>query len=222
MSFSPEWDTCYQKNSQLSIWPWSDLVSYVMRHARPDSPAYRVLEMGCGVGANIPFFRHLNVEYHAVDGSPTAVAILHERYPDLISRIHSADFTRNLPVEGLFDLVVDRAALTHNNSEAIRRTLSMISTILKPGGKFIGIDWFSTEHSDFKLGEQAEDSFTRRNIMQGQFTGNGNVHFSDRRHLVDLFSGFSIEGLEHKTVLREIPQINHAFASWNFLALKND
>ncbi|MBC7949311.1 MAG: class I SAM-dependent methyltransferase [Chitinophagaceae bacterium] len=222
MGFSKEWDERYVANSHMSIWPWSDLVSYVMRYARPDSPAYRVLELGCGMGANIPFFKHLNVDYHAVDGSPTAVSMLNERYPDLVGNILLADFTKNIPIEGSFDLVVDRAALTHNNSEDIRRTIVMIRNLLKSGGKFIGIDWFSIDHSDYKLGEQAEDRYTKRKIVEGQFADTGRVHFSDKQHLIDLFSGFSVDNLEHKILRREIPQNNHVFASWNLSAVKVD
>ena len=220
MSFSQEWDNCYSNNTQMSIWPWSDLVSYVMRYARPIGPAFRVLELGCGMGANIPFFRHLDVEYHAVDGSPMAVSMLHERYPDLVGFIQEGDFTKNIPFEESFDLVVDRASLTHNNGEAIRRTIANVHNLLKPGGKFIGIDWFSTEHSDYSLGEEAEDPHTRWKITEGQFAGTGRVHFSDKQHLVDLFSGFSIDNLEHKILRREIPQNNHVFASWNLSAGK--
>ena len=51
--FSIEWDQRYKENLQMSIWPWSDLVSAVMRLRLPAST--RVLELGCGAGANIPF-----------------------------------------------------------------------------------------------------------------------------------------------------------------------
>ena len=44
MSFSPEWEQTYKNNAHLSIWPWSDLVSFVMRYARPTGPKFRVLE----------------------------------------------------------------------------------------------------------------------------------------------------------------------------------
>jgi SAM-dependent methyltransferase len=54
------------------------------------------------------------------------------------------DFTRLLP-DGPFDLVVDRASLPHNTTEAIARCIRMIEKRLRPGGWFIGVDWFSTD-----------------------------------------------------------------------------
>lgn len=222
MAFSREWDERYSGNSHMSIWPWSDLVSYVMRYARPDGPGYRILELGCGMGANIPFFKSLNVEYHAVEGSPTAVAMLHAKYPDLAETIHSGDFTREIPDVGGYDLVVDRASLTHNNSEDIRRTLATIRGLMKPKGKFIGIDWFSVKHSDYNLGEQAEDIYTRCKIVEGQFAGTGRVHFSDEQHLADLFANFTFHNLEHKTLNSKIPCNGHVFASWNLFAVAGE
>ena len=94
MGFSKGWDECYMKNTQMSIWPWSDLIGYVMRYARPDSAEFKVLELGCGAGANIPFFRTLGVDYYTVEGSATAVESLKEKYTELSNNLVAGDFTK--------------------------------------------------------------------------------------------------------------------------------
>jgi len=33
--FSTEWNKFYQDNTQMSIWPWHDIVSLVHRHCKP-------------------------------------------------------------------------------------------------------------------------------------------------------------------------------------------
>lgn len=219
MNFSHEWEAQYRLNTHMSIWPWSDLVSYVMRYARPEGPDYRVLELGCGAGANIPFFNSLGIDYQAIEGSGSIVAKLLERFPELRDRIVVDDFTRAIPFPGFFDLVVDRASLTHNTTAAIKATIALIKDRFKPGSKFVGIDWFSTEHSNYGLGEQAEDIYTRRDILEGTHAGLGRVHFSDRGHIEELFSDFEFQSLEHKTTRREIPaENNHVAAVWNFVA----
>lgn len=221
MNFSSEWDERYKANTHLSVWPWSDLVGFVMRHARPPGPGFRVLELGCGAGANIPFFQALGADYHGIEGSPAIVAALHERFPEWRDRIVAGDFTLDIPFEGEFDLVVDRSSLTHNTTAAIRHCLAMVKARLKPGSAFIGIDWFSTDYSEFSKGEDGGDAHTRSGFSQGPFAGVGRVHFSDRAHIEDLFNGFELKVLEHKQVRREIPDDGWAFASWNFVARRN-
>jgi len=220
MSFSREWDKRYQENTHMGVWPWSDVVSYVMRHARPSSRGFRVLELGCGAGANIPFFLSLGVEYHAIEGSPSIVEKLHERFPALRDNILAGDFTLDLPQAGEFDLVLDRASLTHNATADIARCLELVHRKLKSGGKFIGVDWFSTAYSDYRKGLPAGDAFTRQGYREGSFAGVGRVHFSDKPHLLELFGKFEMRLMEHKTVKRELPDDGWNFASWNFVAEK--
>jgi SAM-dependent methyltransferase len=220
MTFSHEWDAVYRHGGQLSVWPWSDLVSMVMRYARPTGPAYRVAELGCGAGANIPFFLNLNVDYYAIEGSPHMVALLKGRYPQLADRLLAGDFTQDIPFPGPFDLIVDRSSLTHNSTRSIQRCLKIVYDKLKPGGAFIGIDWFSTEHSELPCGKIADDEYTRDNFSSGQFTQVGKVHFSDEKHLRFLLEDFNVEVMERKTVVRREPRDHWRFASWNFLAVK--
>jgi len=218
--FSEEWDVCYKNNQQQSIWPWSDLVSYIMRYARPSGNDTTVLELGCGVGANIPFFRHLGVKYYAIEGSKTAVCGLWEKYPEYRKTIVAGDFTSQIPFDTDFDLVVDRSSLTHNDEASIKECLRNVYDRLTVCGKFIGIDWFSTAHSDYEKGREAGESYTRISDREGQFAGVGRVHFSDKDHILELFSHFTLKTLEHKIIKREIPGGNHTFASWNLAAVK--
>jgi SAM-dependent methyltransferase len=220
MSFSKEWDKLYQANLHLSIWPWSDLVSYVMRYARPKDKGFKVLELGCGAGANIPFFSSLGMEYYAIEGSETIVKKLQDKFPELKKNIMATDFTKGIPFSHQFDLVVDRGSLTHNTAEGIRNCLSLAISKMKDEAKFIGIDYFSTLHSAYKYGKEFKDINTRTRIKKGNLAETGCVHFSDRAHLEELFSGFRIEILEHKISKREIPNDNYIDASWNLVARK--
>ena len=206
---------------QLSVWPWSDMVSLIHRHCKQTIALKgRVLELGCGAGANIPLFLALGMDYHGIEGSKSIVNQLHKRHPGLANKILAGDFTLEQPFKLNFDLVIDRAALAHNNTASIIRTLAMVSRSLKPGGVFIGSDWFSTNHSDFSIGEMCDDLFTKQNFSNGQFTGVGKVHFSDESHLLDLFAKFEIIYLEEKIITRHMPQDAHQIAMWNIVARK--
>jgi SAM-dependent methyltransferase len=221
MTFSPEWNQLYLDSAHMSIWPWSDVVSYVHRYAKPAAGFQRVLELGCGAGANIPFFLKLDVDYSAIEGSSAIVVRLHQTYPIIQDKILVGDFTQSIPFEEPFDLIVDRGSLIHNDTAGIRSGLALAYQHLRPGGKFIGIDWFSDAHSSVSLG-QAFDSHTRTDILTGHLAGTGKVHFCDQAHLLGLLSeaGFQGQRLEHKQNDVLIPTGGECFAWWNFVAVK--
>lgn len=218
MTFSNEWEEAYKRGEQLSIWPWSDLVSCVMRYSKPNAPHFRVLELGFGAGANIRFFLELGVEYFGIEGSASIVERVQKKYPQIKNRLIAGDFTREIPFEGEFDLIVDRSSITHASTAAIQNCLKILKTKMKPHSKYIGIDWFSSKHSDIQYGTADEDERTRTGFTHGQFKGIGQVHFSDEGHLRDLFKDFQIQLLEEKTSQRFEPKDNWLFASWNIVA----
>jgi SAM-dependent methyltransferase len=219
MSFSREWEQRYLENTHLAVWPWSDVVSLVRRHCGPLTSG-AILELGCGAGANIPFLNSLGARYYAIDGSPTMVARLKERFPALAPAILVGDFTRALPFATRFDLVIDRAALTHNPTADIRAALELVWEALQPGGYFVGVDWFSTGFSEFARGVSAEDAHTRTGYSDGPFAGTGRVHFSDLAHLKDLFGRFQLLLLEEKKICTHVPAGAAQFAAWNLVARK--
>lgn len=222
MNFSKEWESAYIRNAQMSIWPWSDVVTYVMRYIKPTGKKFSVLDLGCGSGANIPFFLALGVDYYGIDGSETIIRNVGKRYPKIADRLVCGDFTQNLPFSNKFDLIVDRSSLTLNTSAAIKSCLDkLIYKALKPGGKFLGVDWFSTLHSDFPEGKPIiNDLYAKKGYQDGQFGKLGIIHFTNEEHLKKLFSKFNIIFLEQKFYQREIPDDNYVFAAWNFVASK--
>ena len=217
------WNKAYKNNTHMSVWPWSDVVSYTLRYIRPQGKILNVLELGCGAGANIPFFLNLKTNYFGIDGSQLIVKQLQKRYPIIKTHITAGDFTKEIPFNEKFDLILDRAALTHNTSGAIAYCVNhLIKKILKKGGSFIGLDWFSTKHSDYLKGQiVGKDQYSRTNYLKGQFSGLGIVHFTNKSQIMKIFKDFKIEVLEHKINKRVIPSNSRGiFASWNILAVK--
>ena len=225
MAFSAEWERLYSDRCQMSIWPWSDLVSYIYRYTDvAKRPKVKVLELGCGAGANIRLFKELDADYYAIDGSVTIIEELKKKFPQYAEHIVEGDFTKNIPFAETFDVIVDRASVTHNTTKDIINTISLIKQHLTNStGQFIGIDWFSMNHDDYCLGAVIEkDKYTKyMGDVNGQFSGVGNVHFSDEEHLKDLFHDFTIKVMEEK-VLNKICPAKHKFASFNFVVTKKE
>ena len=128
------------------------------------------------------------------------------------------DFTLEIPFDKKFDLVIDRASVTHNNTDGIELCLDIVYSKMEKNAKYIGIDWFSTAHQDYSKGNRV-DHYTRTGYTKGQFVNVGTVHFTNKSHLVKLFKKFEILVLEHKVITKEIPE-KEKFAAWNFVARK--
>ena len=225
MTFSKEWEQSFSSNTHISVWPWSDVVSLVNQNcksiiSKPDG--VNVLELGCGAGPNIPFFEKIGFNYHAIEGSSTIVKRLHKKFPKFKDKILCGDFTREQPFNNKFDLILDRAALTHNNTNSIKFALNLVKQSLKKNALFIGIDWFSKNHSDSTKGIEIDDKYTRTNIMRGPFIGVGKVHFSNLSHMLELLHDFEIIFLEEKLSIHHKPISKYQFASWNFVARKKN
>ena len=221
IGFSQEWEQRYKENTHMSIWPWSDLVSLVYRYGSCPFEGKRVLELGCGAGANIPFFKALGVEYYAVEGSETIVDQLHGRFPELKNNICTADFTSGFVFDGPFDIIVDRASLTHNKTKDILSIVSNVHDCLMPGGLFIGVDWFSKKYSEYSGGQFADCDNSRVSYKDGPFANVGLVHYADKGLINQIFKdGFEIIHMEEKIKKDVLSEENYQFASFDIVATK--
>jgi len=218
MNFSNQRDLNYKSGKHLSVWPWSDVISLVSRYKHTLRTNAKVLEIGCGAGANIEFFKQLNIEYFGLDGSNSIISSLKLSFPELQENLIACDFTKTLYFDGPFDLIIDRASLTHNDDSAIRRTIKNLRPLLTKNGKFISVDWFSNKHCGFTSGESGPDKFTRCNFTKGSLAGTGNAHFSDRDNLLEIFEDWKIIYLMHKICDEQIPIKKYNPAFWNLAA----
>lgn len=219
--FSNRYDEIYKSNLQNSTWPWSDLVSKVMYVRRQLPDRMKVLELGCGQGANISFFKGLGADYHSVEASSHTVNQLRKLYPDYAQNIRYGNFIEADYGEVKFDLVVDRASLTCNPSSEIRRCLQNLRKNWAPGGFFVGIDWYSVRHDEYNKGSSPdEDPFFKKFDLETAFFHPPQMHFSDEEHLRSLFQDFEMLHLEEKTTVhvhtfKNLPKV---ISSWNFVA----
>lgn len=220
MSFSTEWDTIYRKGEQVVVWPFNDLIRFIYRYTQvPNREHVKVLELGCGAGANIPLFLSLSADYYGIDGSNYIVDKVKAKYESYANHIISADFSIGIPFDEHFEIIFDRAAVTHNSTEDIKKILSSVYERLVEGGIYIGIDWFSVKHSDYSIGDYVDNNTRIVHDGDGQFNNYGRVHFSDESHIHELFKRFKMKTMEEKVVTTMRP-CYHTFASWNFVACK--
>jgi hypothetical protein len=219
-----EWEATYSSGKHANSWPWTDLVSLYFRYCQfldlQDSTP-KVLELGSGTGNNFPFWHSLGADYFGIEFSATAVAIAIERFPELKNNLLIDDFLLLDSTPESFDVICDRASVTHCCKSEIQKIIANSFCLLKQGGLYLGVDWFSKNHSDFSAPSIKIDSNTRCDFTNGQFVGLGKVHFADRDEMLYMFKDFEILELSEKIITNQYPEvISNPFASWNIVARK--
>ena len=115
------------------------LASRYFRMAKPDRKSIRLLEVGCGSGANLWMMAKEGFDTYGMDSSAKALELSRQHLQDkwgVEADLRQGSFTQ-LPYEDdYFDAVVDVVSLQHINLEDSRPTLREISRVLKPEGAF--------------------------------------------------------------------------------------
>jgi len=127
MAWDPIWEEIYRVRD-LGKYPAEDLIRFIARnfYKAPNRKDIKILEVGCGQGANIWYIAREGFSIYGVDGSSSAIDYAKKRLDQEISGwsgsltvgdVVSLDFEDNY-----FDAVIDNEAVTHNsfeNSKAI-------------------------------------------------------------------------------------------------------
>jgi len=221
---SINWEKTYSSGGHINSWPFSDLISlyyWYCNNLQQKENLLKVFEFGMGTGNNYPFWRALNVDYSGIEYSSSAVRICLEKFPELINRIQIGDFTSALPDKEKYDVICDRAAVTCNNNAKLQRAIDNSFQLLKKGGIFLGVDWYSKNHSDFFATSTNVDANTKCDFLSGQFKGVGAVHFANYADMLDIFKNYEILHLSEKVVTNYFrSDKKDKFASWNIVARK--
>lgn len=217
------WNNLYKKGKQDSKWPWSEVVSLVYIYfyqSIKKRKKIKILELGSGYGANIPFFLDLGFNYFGIESSRVAVNLILKRFPSLRGKMIVGDFTKKISHKHKFDLIIDRGSMTHNSTSSIKKAVKIMKKTLKPNGIYICVDWFSTNHGDYLNGKMQEDKYTRKNFV-GQFNFyKGIIHFADKKILNFFFKDWHLLQLQEKQVNRIIPKNKTKLAFWTIVARK--
>ena len=194
-NYTQHWDEKFRSRT-WGRYPPEDLVRFMGRNfKRADKSEVRVLEIGCGPGANVWFLHREGYAVSAIDASPTAIALASERLqienkdckspvPDL----KIGNFQKLPWQDNQFDVVVDIFALYANTHDVISMALTEISRVLKPGGFFYTKLW-GTATTGFGEGKKLETA-TFDDISSGPCCNMGVSHFFTHTEIEKLFGIF--------------------------------
>jgi ubiquinone/menaquinone biosynthesis C-methylase UbiE len=131
------WSDTYRLGDH-NLWdhsaPSSELVGYILGARLPARA--RVLDLGCGTGADATFLATQDYEVHGLDFSAEALRLADERarQSGVVVTWHECSALKTPFEAGYFDLITDRGCCHHIGGPLRRQYAQEIARILKPGG----------------------------------------------------------------------------------------
>lgn len=202
-SWDPIWDEIFS-SQDWGKYPSESLIQFIARNfykAKRDE--IRILEVGCGTGANLWYISREGFQAYGVDGSAVAISCAKERIirEGLNANLQIVDII-HLPFENdFFDAIVDNECVYSNNFENTRLIFQEISRVLKPGGKFYSRTFSDEMFIGTDSTEIAELEYA--DITSGPLKGKGFVRLSSKETINTLYGKYfkiqSIDYIEYTT-----------------------
>jgi len=115
------------------------LAGRYFRLAMSDRKSIRILEVGCGSGANLWMMAKEGFVTHGMDSSAKGLDLARQHLGEkwgVTADLRQGSFTELSYENDHFNAVVDVVSLQHLNLKDSRLALSEIARVLKPGGAF--------------------------------------------------------------------------------------
>jgi len=144
----------------------------------------KILDFGCGQGANTWFLANENFDTYAFDISESAIYKAKERLNNMKLKANFSTMNgTNLQYSNdVFDSVIDCAAIYNNIFSDILLMYKETYRVLKFGGKLFSTGLWNVKTTGYGTGEFLERN-TYNNLTLGALSNLGIVHFFTREEL---------------------------------------
>jgi len=186
-SFDNQWEKTYKNTNgkHLNKYPYGQLVTYFFRNLKnlPSKTEVRILELGCGVGNNLPLILNEGFYAYGIDGSESAISIAKNNFSNYSNLdLQVMDFTNIKYTDCFFDMIIDRQSIYANTPRNIEKIYNEVTRTLKKGGILISF-MYNTNDYHYKKAINNDgyakiiEYNTYTEFKGGTFKENGTVHF---------------------------------------------
>ena len=207
----PDWDKIFIERGRVFTDPHSD-IERVMQLSL-DKNGSRVLDLGCGTGRHIVHLTRLGFDVYGFDASPKALSMTQEWLDEegLEANLCKHQMEDSFPYEDdFFDTIISIQVIHHNLIRNIRKTISEIERVLKPGGiLFVTVPVLHpgqvSEEDDWKLVEVEKGTY----IPQRGWESGIPHHYFTLEEIPIEFQSFDILELfldetDHRCIIAEL------------------
>ncbi len=178
MGWDSKWEEFYKKSGG-NEYPETAVVRFIARnfYKSNNRNEIKILDLGCGTGANLWYLSREGFSAFGIDGSKTAIERSGEKLDreSLNANLLLGDF-QNLPYDSdFFDAVLDITSIQHNDDASIRKIVAEVHRVMKPQGKYFGMMINSDENLTAK---DFYTNYSDENDAQGLFSNYNSVELN--------------------------------------------
>jgi SAM-dependent methyltransferase len=198
------WDAVWEDIFRSRDWgkyPSEDLIRFVARnfYQVADRSSVRLLEVGCGPGANLWYLAREGFSFVGIDGSETAISKaekrLDEECPGWRARgeLRVGDIVKLPFADADFDAVIDNEAISCNSFDAACEMYAEIGRVLKPDGHL-----YSRTFAEGSWGDGSGEFLGRgaRHCAEGPLAGKGLCRFTAEDDIPVLTKSMQLQNVE--------------------------
>lgn len=214
MAWDPVWEEVF-KQQAWGKYPSVDFIRFIARnfYQSKDRKNVKILEVGCGPGANLWYMAREGFTVYGIDGSKTAIAQARERLnqecPEWSGELRIGDISALPFNDSFFDAVVDFEAICCNAFDNAKIIYGELARVTKNGGKLFS-QTFATGCWGDKTGEKAGHNAWI--VSEGPLLNKGYARFTEYEEIDELTGGFSIDEVELLT--RTMDGRQHEVKEW--------
>tara|TARA_A100001388_G_scaffold273223_1_gene254791 strand:+ start:64 stop:738 length:675 start_codon:yes stop_codon:yes gene_type:complete len=200
MSWNPIWEDIFS-SQEWGKYPGESLIKFVARNFyKQNRSDIKILELGCGPGANLWFCAREGFKIYGIDGSKQAIKKcikrLDEELPNWEGQIINGSVI-DLPFENsFFDAVIDNQCISCLDFENAKLAYAEANKVLKPKGKLFVRTFASGSYGDQTGKKLSKDTWLTN---EGNTAGKGPIRFTRYEDLDILLPKemFKIESIEN-------------------------
>lgn len=199
MTWDPIWNSVFSTQA-WGKYPNEDLIRFVAGnyYKAPKRADVRLLEIGCGPGANVWYMAREGFTTCGVDGSEAAIAQakarLDREVPGWSGELRVADIDKLPFTDETFDAVIDNDAVCCNSWEASQAIYAEAWRVLKKGGRLFSRTLGVGSWGDGEGEQVGRDAWL---CAAGPLKGVGLCRFTPAEDAAELIGPrFKIESLE--------------------------
>lgn len=195
-SVDPIWEEIHSTR-EWGAYPSEYIIRFVARnfYDAPERIKVKILDFGCGQGANTWYLAREGFDVYAFDGSKSAVekAKVRMHKDGLHAKFNVYNGTEIGYSDCFFDAIIDNVCIYANPISAIYDMYKNAYRVLKKGGKIITV-CFGEDTSGYKTGLEIEPS-TYQDIKEGNLKNSGKQHIFKRTEIIELLEKVGFQNI---------------------------